>query len=69
MTSRAIHSKMCNIRLPYVKHAFNVRYKAYVKRMDRVPYVERMFLTICYTCVLKIMRLTHSMRNMHFTIP
>ena len=34
-----IHSKMCNVRLPYVKHALNVRYKTYVKRMDRAPYV------------------------------
>ena len=34
-----IHIKMCNIRLPYVKHALYVRYKTYVKRMDRAPYV------------------------------
>ena len=34
-----IHSKKCNARLPYVKHALNVRYKTYVKRMDRAPYV------------------------------
>ena len=26
---------MCNVRLQYVKHALNVRYKTYVKRMDR----------------------------------
>ena len=25
-----IHSKKCNIRLPYVKHALNVRHKTYV---------------------------------------
>ena len=30
---------MCNLRLPYVKHALNVRYKMYVERMDRAPYV------------------------------
>ena len=34
-----IHSKKCNVCLPYVKHALNVRYKTYVKRMDRAPYV------------------------------
>ena len=28
-----------------------------------------MFFTVHYTCVLKNMRLTHGMRNMHFTIP
>ena len=34
-----IHSKKCNVRLPYVRYALNVRYKTYVKRMDRAPYV------------------------------
>ena len=34
---------MCNILLPYVKHALNVRYKIYVKRMDWAPYVLCMF--------------------------
>ena len=33
-------AKKCNVRLPlYVKHALNVRYKMYVKRMDRAPYI------------------------------
>ena len=27
---KCVHSKKCNIRLPYVKHALNVRYKTYV---------------------------------------
>ena len=35
----SVHSKKCNVRLPYVKHALNVCYKTYVKRMDRAPYV------------------------------
>ena len=35
----AIHSKKCSVRLPYVKHALSVRYKTYVKRMDRALYV------------------------------
>ena len=26
--------QMCNVLLPYVKHALNVRYKTYVKGMD-----------------------------------
>ena len=34
-----LHSKKGKVRLPYVKHALNVRYKTYVKRMDRAPYV------------------------------
>ena len=34
-----IHSKKWNVRLPYVKHALNVHYKTFVKRMDRAPYV------------------------------
>ena len=34
-----VHSKKWNVRLPYVKHALNVRYKTYVKRIDRAPYV------------------------------
>ena len=34
-----VYSKMCNVRLPYIKHALYVRYKTYVKRMDRAPYV------------------------------
>ena len=34
-----VHSKRCNLCLPYVKHAFNVRHKTYVKGMDRAPYV------------------------------
>ena len=32
-------------------------------------YVERMFFTIRFTCVLKNMRLMHGLRNLHFTIP
>ena len=36
---RVVHSNKCNVRLPYVKHALNVRYKTYIKRMDRAPYV------------------------------
>ena len=36
---KVLHSKKCNVCLPYVKHALNVRYKTYVKRMDRAPYV------------------------------
>ena len=31
--------KWNNVHLPYVKHALNVRYKTYVKCMDRAPYV------------------------------
>ena len=54
-----LHSKKCNVRLPYVKHALNVRNKTYVKRMVRAPYVYRMFFTIRYSCVLENMRLTH----------
>ena len=65
----SLHSKKCNVRLPYVKHALNVRYKTYVKRMDRALYVLRMFFTIRYTCVLKNMHLTHGLKNLHFTIP
>ena len=34
-----MHSKMLNVRLPYVKHALNVCYKTYIKRMDLAPYV------------------------------
>ena len=34
-----IHSKKCNVRLPYIKHALNVRYKTYVNRIDRAPFV------------------------------
>ena len=37
--------------------------------MDRAPYVQCMFFTIRYTCVLKNMRLTHGMRKMHFINP
>ena len=37
--TRQVHSKKCNVRLPYVKHALNVRRKTYIKRMDRAPYV------------------------------
>ena len=68
-TNFNLHSKKCNVRLLYVKHALNVRFETYVKRMDRAPYDKRMFYTIRYTCVLKNMRLTHGLRNMHFTIP
>ena len=39
-----IHSKKCNICLTYVKHALNVRYKTYVKRINRVTSVKCMFL-------------------------
>ena len=69
METAVVYSKMCNVRLLSVKHALNVRFETYVKRMDRVPYVKRMLFTICYTCVLKNMRLTHGLRNMHFNNP
>ena len=25
-----LHSKMCNVRLPYIKHVLNVHFKTYV---------------------------------------
>ena len=43
LTCLVIHGKMCNVRLLCVKHALNVCYKTYVKRMDRAQYV-------CYVC-------------------
>ena len=64
-----IHSKKCNVCFTYIKHALNVRYKTYIKRMNRVPYVKCMFFTMRYTCVLKNVRLTHGMRNTRFIIP
>ena len=60
---RQIHSKMCNIHLPYVKHALNVR-STHGSSTICLTYV----FTIRYTCVSKNMRLTHGIRNMHFTI-
>ena len=39
-----LHSKMCNVRLSYVKHALNTRYDTYVKRMNRVPRLTFVFL-------------------------
>ena len=47
-----LHSKKCNIRLPYVKHALNVRYKRYVKLWIE-HHTFNVFFTIRYTCVLK----------------
>ena len=35
----SLHGNKCNVRLPYVKHAFNVRYKTEDKHTDRAPYV------------------------------
>ena len=36
---KVIHSKKCNLRLPYEKHVLNVRCITYIKRMDRAPYI------------------------------
>ena len=55
-----VHSKKCNVRLLYVKRTFN----AWIEHITFNVY----FFTIRYECVLKNMHLTHSMRNMFFTI-
>ena len=43
-----IHSKKCNVHLPYVKHTLNVLYELYVKRMYRAPCFNVCFYNTLY---------------------
>ena len=50
-----LHSKKCNVRLPYVKHALTVRYKMYIKRIDGAPYIlPHVIHAFWKTCVKRL---------------